>query len=96
MKKYILFAILVMFTYISYAQTTYKLDKDVSYVSSSETDSYKLERCKVDIYYPENKDKFSTLIWFHGGGMEMGEKYIPEEIKNKGIAVVSVNYRLSP
>jgi len=96
MKKYILFAILVMFTYISYAQTTYKLDKDVSYVSSSETDSYKLERCKVDVYYPENKDKFSTLIWFHGGGMEMGEKYIPEEIKNKGIAVVSVNYRLSP
>ena len=35
-------------------------------------------------------------MWFHGGGLTGGEKYIPEQLLKKGIAVVAVNYRLSP
>ena len=81
---------------IAQAQNAYRTNKDISYVSGSETDTYRLERCKLDIYYPENKRDFSTIVWFHGGGMEGGNKFIPKELTEQGFAVVAVNYRLSP
>lgn len=78
------------------AQGAYTLDKDILYVPSSETDAYRKERCKLDIYYPTDKKDFPTIVWFHGGGLEGGGKDVPQELKNKGFAVVAVNYRLSP
>ena len=57
---------------------------------------YRQERCKLDIYYPKTRKPFKTLVWFHGGGLTEGSKYIPEQLMKKGIAVVAVNYRLSP
>lgn len=62
----------------------------------NQQDVYVNERCRLDVYYPENTKDFTTVIWFHGGAITGGEKYIPEIWKNKGIAVVAVNYRLSP
>ena len=56
---------------------------------------YRAERCKLDIYYPKKKG-FKTIVWFHGGGLTGGEKYIPKQLMEKGVAVVAVNYRLSP
>lgn len=87
---------LLFCTCIAQAQNAYRTDKDISYVSGSETDTYRLERCKLDIYYPENKKDFSTIVWFHGGGMEGGNKFVPKELREQGFAVVTVNYRLSP
>lgn len=78
------------------AQNTYELKKDVPYSGAAETDAYRKERCKLDIYYPVDKKDFPVVVWFHGGGLEGGEKHIPNELKEKGIAVVAVNYRLSP
>ncbi len=89
----------ILFTFLLYAQNKeiqYVLKKDIPYIDAAEADEYKKERCKLDIYYPENKEGFSTIVWFHGGGLEGGEKGIPDELKNKGVAVVAVNYRLSP
>ena len=80
----------------SYAQEAYRIEKDIPYVGENETDAYRLERCKLDVYYPTNKKAFSTLVWFHGGGLEGGGKYIPKELMEQGFAVVTVNYRLSP
>ncbi len=76
--------------------TNYALKENIPYISKSEKDAYKLERCELDIYYPTDKKNFATVVWFHGGGLEGGGKGVPEELKNKGIAVVAVNYRLSP
>lgn len=59
-------------------------------------DNYIFERCRLDLYYPTNIDNFSTVVWFHGGGLKSGEKFIPNELKEQNIAVVSVNYRLFP
>ena len=59
-------------------------------------DAYVNERCKLDLYYPEDSENFSTVVWFHGGGLRAGNKSIPEQLKNKGIAVAGVNYRLFP
>jgi acetyl esterase/lipase len=52
--------------------------------------------CKLDIYYPVRQRNFSTIVWFHGGALEFGEKTFPEELLNQGVAIVSVDYRLSP
>lgn len=94
-KRLTLLIIFISFFFSSYAKQ-YKLDKNISYIEPSETNSYRKERCKLDIYYPTDKKDFPTIIWFHGGGLEGGEKDIPKELQEQGIAVVSVNYRLSP
>ena len=57
---------------------------------------YMKERCVLDIYYPKKKSGFATVVWFHGGGLKAGNKFIPEWLKNQGIAIVTVNYRFSP
>lgn len=62
----------------------------------SSTDEYIAERCVLDVYYPENKEGFPTVVWFHGGGLTGGNKHIPEALMDKGMAVVAVNYRLYP
>jgi acetyl esterase/lipase len=54
------------------------------------------ERCKLDVYYPAETKDFPTVVWFHGGGMVNGSKYVPDAFKEKGMAVVAVNYRMSP
>ncbi len=79
-------------------QTTYALKEDLPYypVKAQAGDDYLKERCRLDFYYPENAKDFATVIWFHGGGLTQGTKSIPEELKEKGIAVAAVNYRLSP
>lgn len=80
-----------------FAQTKYKEIDNISYISANDTSTYRQERCKLDIYYPTNADKpFKTVVWFHGGGLTMGHKEIPGDLKNQGIAVVAPNYRLYP
>ncbi|MDR0824156.1 MAG: alpha/beta hydrolase [Prevotella sp.] len=99
MKKTILVALWLCGTVVI-AQNTikeeYKLEKDIPYISADEKDTYRKERCKLDIYYPTDKKDFPVIVWFHGGGLEGGEKDIANELKNRGLAIVSVNYRLSP
>ena len=55
-----------------------------------------MERCRLDVYYPDNRTGFATLVWFHGGGLKGGNRSIPRQLRSKGIAVVGVNYRLYP
>lgn len=76
----------------------YILKTNIQYRSAEEakSDLYVNDRCRLDLYYPEELKNFTTVVWFHGGGLEGGEKFIPEIWKNKGIAVVAVNYRLYP
>lgn len=74
----------------------YNFLQNVSYTSADEQDAYRKERCVLDIYYPETDKGFATLIWFHGGGLNSGNKEILDGFRRQGFAVVSVNYRLSP
>jgi len=96
MKK--LGLLLVSFLWFSLLQAqqdvSYVIKENISYRSTG--DPYALERCVVDLYYPENVDDFATVVWFHGGGLSGGAKFIPEQLKNCGLAVVAVNYRLLP
>ncbi len=76
----------------------YKTEKDIPYRTKdvSKQTPYMKERCKLDLYYPENKKGFATVVWFHGGALKGGNKSIPGNLKKKGLAVIAVNYRLNP
>jgi acetyl esterase/lipase len=77
---------------------SYKTEKDILYRTAEEAqnDGYIAERCRLDLYYPADTKGFTTVVWFHGGGITGGNKFIPEKLKEHGFAVVAVNYRLSP
>ncbi|MGE5393625.1 MAG: alpha/beta hydrolase [Candidatus Saccharibacteria bacterium] len=98
--KSILFLILLTGFFLTgiAQQVQYETIKDIHYYSESvnNSDSYINERCVLDLYYPKNTKDFATVIWFHGGGMTGGSKFIPDALKQKGIAVIAVNYRLDP
>lgn len=99
MKKVFIIAFLVAFTLSIKAQEArYSTKTNLHYYSENvnKSDAYINERCVLDLYYPENTKDFPTVIWFHGGGLTGGEKEIPEALTKKGIAVIGVNYRLSP
>lgn len=74
----------------------YNFVRNISYTSADEQDGYRKERCVLDIYYPETDKGFATLVWFHGGGLETGNKDLLDGFRRQGFAVVSVNYRLFP
>lgn len=89
----------LLFTLVLFGQSSdYSIEENIPYYSSSENDmdSYKKQQCLLDIYYPKNKANFATVVWYHGGGLTGGDKHFPEGLKNKGIAIVSVKYRLNP
>lgn len=68
----------------------------------AENDPYQKERCFLDLCYPKDSKGFATLIWFHGGGLSGGSKYLPPaymqtDLYKKGkLAIIAVNYRLGP
>lgn len=68
--------------------------RDIVYTTA--TDPYSVERCRLDIHIPEGEEEFTTIIWFHGGGLTGGNKDIPIELQNKGVAIVSASYRFAP
>ena len=102
MKSAFITAALILVTIFSAAGQPHPEDKgynfvqNVSYTSADEQDDYRKERCLLDIYYPETDKGFATLVWFHGGGLEKGNKDLLDGFRRQGFAVVSVNYRLFP
>lgn len=76
----------------------YKTLMNIHYYNDSinHLDSYINERCVLDIYYPTSTENYATIVWFHGGGLTGGNKEIPDELKNKGVCIIGVNYRLYP
>lgn len=54
MRKYLSFILLLIGLTLQ-AQETYKTVKDISYIPAGETDGYRKERCKLDVYYPVGK-----------------------------------------
>jgi len=99
MKLSNLILFIVLCGFITFAQQTkYISEREIPYYNDTiiQTDEYIKERCVLDIYYPTDIKNFPTIVWFHGGGLTSGEKEILNALKEKGFAVVGVNYRLSP
>jgi acetyl esterase/lipase len=98
MKRFFFSLALLLLVGSLWAQPIYLQKTDVPYYPKAAqlADAYLESRCVLDVYYPADVKGFPTVVWFHGGGLTGGNKHIPEGLKNKGIAVVAVNYRLYP
>lgn len=107
MKRSIIFTLLIIATYYSpvFGQKrtteisiTYKIEENILYRSrtSEGWNDYMEERCRLDLYHPVQNSEFATVVWFHGGGLRSGNRFIPDKLKNQNIAVAAVNYRLFP
>ncbi len=91
MKQKIVILSLFFLKAILFAQPEYDLRENIKYYDGEGNG-----RCVLDIYYPKNIDNYPTIVWFHGGGLKRGNKYISDRIKNQEVAIVSANYRFFP
>ena len=68
-----------------------KTIKDISYAPYADT--------VLDLYLPECEE-FSVFVYFHGGGLEVGDKedaqVFAKKFTDQNIALVSANYRMYP
>jgi acetyl esterase/lipase len=98
MTRYIFLITMVLFAIIACAGEIIE-DREISYLPNPDSE-YASEQCKLDVFYPKGVEKFPTIVWFHGGGMRMGERQWGEIVAQRfvpeGIAVVTVSYRFSP
>ncbi len=77
-------------------KVSYETVTNILYREGAQLTDYMKERCRLDVYHPKHIKHFPTVVWFHGGGLKAGNRKVPEELREKGIAVVAVNYRLHP
>lgn len=54
----------------------------------------------LDVYVPATGTDLPVMVWIHGGGWQIGDKWRverkPEVFNAKGFVFVSINYRLHP
>ncbi|MGB3464416.1 MAG: alpha/beta hydrolase [Cyclobacteriaceae bacterium] len=79
-------------------EIVYKTEVGIPYYSEAimKGNEYMQKMCVFDFYYPTNLKDYPTIVWFHGGGLIGGKRSIPDYLKNRGFAVIGVDYRLSP
>ena len=66
-------------------ETSISVFTDIQYADRS--------ACMLDVRVPVGASGFSTIVWFHGGGLTAGERhFVP--IVDGGIAQVAADYRL--
>lgn len=96
MKYFLFFLLLSVFKDVEAQQ--YITEKNIRYYPEAVNakDTSIAQRCTLDLYYPKGVKNFSTVVWFHGGGITAGAKEIPKALMEKGLAVIGVDYRLSP
>ncbi|MGB5263596.1 MAG: alpha/beta hydrolase [Lutimonas sp.] len=89
---------LLMSSVFAQEKNNYHTETSIHYYDKNvmKGDEYRQQMCVVDLYYPTDIENFPTIVWFHGGGLTEGKREIPEYLKNKGVAVIGVEYRLSP
>lgn len=76
----------------------YETEIEIPYYGEAimKNNKYMREMCVFDFYYPTNIKDFPTIVWFHGGGLTRGKRFIPDYLKDRGFAVIGVGYRFSP
>ena len=74
--KKLFFLLLVANSVELSAQQQYITENNIHYYSDSinKSDEYINSQCVLDFYYPKDVNGFSTIVWFHGGGMTGGKK----------------------
>ena len=81
MKKTLTLMVLCVVALMVSAQE-YKTVENIPY--HADAGEYAAERCKLDVYYQEGAKDLPVVVWFHGGGLTMGQKEIPEQQNHCG------------
>ena len=94
-------AVVFAFAALCYARAddapqAHRTEENIPYRATEKADEAMKERCALDVHYPEGGKDLPVIIWFHGGGLTEGKRFLPEELKNQGVVVVAPGYRLSP
>ena len=93
--RFLLTSILSLLICISIsAESTYSTVTDIHY--SSKNDDYSRKRLSLDVHHDRNVKDMPVIVWFHGGGLTGGNKFVPAELTERGYVVVAPNYRLIP
>ena len=74
----------------------HRTEENIPYRSWEAADEETKERCALDVHSPEGGKDLPVIVWFHGGGLTEGKRFLPEELKDQGVVVVTPGYRLSP
>lgn len=94
MKRHFILSVMLTLLCAGVWAENYVVKKDISYTAKK--DVYSRQRLKLDISHPTDTTGLPIILWFHGGGLTGGEKFIPEELACKGYVVIAPNYRLIP
>ena len=74
-----------------------RIFRNIEYATGPE---YAGGRGKLDVVVPEGEGPFPVIVFFHGGGLNNGDKYslsrLGPRFARLGYLVVTPNYRLSP
>ena len=90
MKKILLFCLSVIVCFCGPAQ--FRTDVAMPYRAAGSMCG--VGRCVLDIHYNPDTAGLPVVVWFHGGGLTGGDRFVPEELKNSGYVVVAPGYRL--
>ena len=63
------------------ADKPHEIREGIPYYADGTTDAYVQEKCVLDIYQPDSKEGMPVIIWFHGGGLTSGKRYLPGELR---------------
>ena len=88
-------AFLIGFANLSTAEDALRSVPGISYYPAETKIEDPEKRCVVDLKVPTGQQGFSTLVWFHGGGLTGGSRDFPQ-FEGKGVALISAGYRFSP
>jgi acetyl esterase/lipase len=70
----------------------YTTTSNINYRHGS-NDKYVNSICLLDIAVPQGAKDAAVVVWFHGGGLEGGQKEIPAALKNGKLIIVGADYR---
>ncbi|MEG2240178.1 MAG: alpha/beta hydrolase [Alistipes sp.] len=93
MKKSLLLTTTLLWCLCAVAQS-YTIEREVPYRNSKE--AYTQQRCRVDVAHKSTTKAVPVVVWFHGGGLTGGDRFVPNELLTKDYVIVAVGYRLSP
>ena len=86
------------FATLSTAQiaSDWRTTADISFLDD-QTDVARFDRCKLDVFHPNDQTGTPVLIYLHGGGLSGGDHHgTPELYKHLGCVIVAPTYRLYP
>lgn len=93
MKKFftIILGMLIAFPLLA---GEYVTENDIAY-KNDVPDAYVQKMCRLDVAYEEGGTDRPVIVWFHGGGLTGGHRFIPETLKSEGAVVIGAGYRFA-